>query len=58
MDWSVKLEQADLDFHEGEFQRLTAELERSSAESHLPETARSTAAMNDLLVQIRLSSKS
>src|SRR4051812_3282695 len=49
-----RLEQADLAFHEQEFQRLTAELERSYQESDLPEMARGTAAMNDLLVRVRL----
>ena len=49
-----RLEQADLDFHEREYQRLTVELERACEQSHLPETARGAAAMNDLLVRIRL----
>ncbi len=48
------LEQADLDFHEREYQRLTAELEQAFQLSELPETARGAAAMNDLLVRIRL----
>ena len=48
------LEQADLAFYEGEYQRLTAELERAYDESRLPETARAAAAMNDLLVRVRL----
>jgi predicted nucleotidyltransferase len=49
-----RLEQADLAFHEREYERLTAELERSYQESHLPEMVRGTAAMNDLLVRVRL----
>ena len=49
------LDQADLEFHEREFQRLTAELERASEHSHLPETARGAAALNGLLVRLRLS---
>ena len=50
-----QLEQADLEFHEREYQRLTMELEQAFAQSSLPEMARGTAAMNDLLVRIRLS---
>jgi predicted nucleotidyltransferase len=49
-----RLEQADLEFHEREYQRLTAELERAFEESRLPETASAAAAMNDLLVRVRL----
>lgn len=48
------LEAADVAFHEREYQRLTAELERAYAESQLPEHPRATRAMNDLLVRIRL----
>jgi hypothetical protein len=49
-----RLEQADLEFHEREYQRLTAELERAFEESRLPEMASAAAAMNDLLVRVRL----
>jgi hypothetical protein len=49
-----RLEQADLEFHEKEYLRLTAELERAFDGSHLPETASAAAAMNDLLVRTRL----
>lgn len=49
-----RLEQADLAFHEREYQRLTAELERAYEASHLPEAASATNAMNDLLVRVRL----
>jgi predicted nucleotidyltransferase len=49
-----RLEQADMDFHGREYQRLTAELERAFEHSHLPETARAAAAVNDLLVRLRL----
>lgn len=49
-----RLEQADLAFHEREYERLRAELERCHIESHLPDAARSTAALNDLLVTVRL----
>lgn len=48
------LDAADVAFHEREYQRLTAELERAYAESKLPEHPRATRAMNDLLVRIRL----
>jgi hypothetical protein len=49
-----RLERADLAFHEREYQRLTAELERAYEQSRLQETARCASAMNDLLVRIRL----
>ena len=50
-----RLDQADLEFHGREYQRLTAELEQAFQHSHLPETARGTAALNGLLVRLRLS---
>src|SRR5262245_7880247 len=53
-----RLEQADLAFHERECERLRAELERCYIESHLPDAARSTAALNDLLVTVRLNQRS
>jgi predicted nucleotidyltransferase len=49
-----KLEAADLDFHSREHDRLTALLEQSMHESTLPELPRCTAALNDLLVRVRL----
>jgi len=49
-----RLDQADLTFHEQEYLRLTRELEEAHQQSHLPEAAEGTAAMNDLLVQVRL----
>ncbi len=49
-----RLAEADLEFHEHEYQRLTAELEQAFDESRLPETARGSAALNDLLVRLRL----
>ncbi len=49
-----RLESADLAFHEREYERLLAELETSFDQSHLPEMAQGTAALNDLLVRIRL----
>lgn len=48
------LNQADLKFHEQEFQRLVGALEQAMDESHLPEKPRATDALNDLLVRIRL----
>ena len=38
----------------GGYQRLTAELERAYGESRLPETASAAAALDDLLVRVRL----
>jgi predicted nucleotidyltransferase len=49
-----RLEQADLEFHEREYQRLTALLEQECERSRLPESATGATAMNDLLVRIRL----
>ena len=49
-----RLEQADLGFHEREYRRLRAELEQAYRESKLPETPRGTAALDQLLVRIRL----
>jgi predicted nucleotidyltransferase len=49
-----RLEQASLAFYKREYQRLTMELERAHGQSHLPETTHESAAMNDLLVRIRL----
>jgi hypothetical protein len=53
-----RLEKADLEFHELEYQRLTLELERAFEKSQLPEMPRAAAAMNDLLVRVRLKSNS
>src|SRR5262245_9690317 len=50
-----RLDEADLDFHEREHQRLRTELEQAYEQSHLPENARGASAMNDLLVRVRLS---
>ena len=49
-----RLEQADLEFHEREYERLTAELEQAYHESRLPEVASASEKMNDLLVRVRL----
>ena len=48
---------ADMQFHEAEVQRLVGMLEEASAKSHLPEVATRQAALNDLLVRIRLQSR-
>lgn len=49
-----QLEQADLRFHEKEYERLRSELEMASQASQLPDIPRGAAALNDLLVRIRL----
>ncbi len=49
-----RLEHSDLAFHEREYQRLTEELEWAFEKSTLPEVPRAQAAMNDLLVRLRL----
>lgn len=48
------LEAADPEFHRREFERLRAELEQAFAQSRLPEVPRGAAALNDLLIRIRL----
>jgi len=52
-DESGTLNQADVEFHEREFLRLTKELEDAHERSHLPESAQGAIALNDLLVRIR-----
>src|SRR5262245_37290903 len=49
-----RLEQADLGSHQREYERLRAELERAYQESELPEAPLGTAALDQLLVRIRL----
>ncbi len=51
-----KLEDADIAFHESEYQRLRAELQTAHDSSPLPELPRdeTRAALNDLLVRVRL----
>jgi predicted nucleotidyltransferase len=51
-----RLEQADLGFHQREYERLRAELEQAYQESKLPEAASGAAALHDLLVRLRLGS--
>jgi uncharacterized protein len=48
------LSEVDLAFHEQECDRLTELLEKASAASHLPEQPTAVAALNDLLVRVRL----
>ena len=48
------LADVDFAFHEGEVSRLLGELEDAAASSHLPVAPTSRAALNDLLVRIRL----
>ena len=48
------LDQADLAFHEQEYERLRTELEQAFEASPLPENPNGAAALNDLLVRLRL----
>ena len=48
------LSQADLRFHQSEYERLVAELEAAQEASFLPERPRAGAALNDLLIRLRL----
>ncbi len=49
-----RLPESSLSFHQGEYERLRAELQEASAVSILPETPRAAAALHDLLVRLRL----
>jgi uncharacterized protein len=49
-----RLNQADLAFHQAEYERLRAALERASQASHLPESPKGAAALNALLIKLRL----
>jgi predicted nucleotidyltransferase len=49
-----RLEQADLEFHQREYERLRAELQAAFEESQLPEVPNGAEALNDLLVRLRL----
>lgn len=51
------LKSADLTFYQGEYDRLRGQLEQASANSTLPETPSGKAALNDLLVDLRLKAK-
>jgi uncharacterized protein len=48
------LEDADMAFHDKEYARLRAELEKASEDSKLPDRPSSKEALNDLLVRVRL----
>jgi hypothetical protein len=48
------LDDADLAFHQNEFERLSRELEELMQTSQLPEAPTARNAINDLLVRIRL----
>ena len=47
------LDQADLSFHEKEYERLINELKEASEKSHLPEQPSGRDALNDLLIRLR-----
>lgn len=49
-----RLDQADLDFHHREYQRLRAELQQAFEQSGLPEVPSGAAALNDLLIRLRI----
>ena len=53
-----RLEAADLQFHEAEYERLRAVLQVAFEESQLPDAPSAGAALNDLLVRVRLKSNS
>ncbi len=44
---------ADMEFHQAEYERLTAELEQARDESSLPEMPSARNALNDLLLRVR-----
>ena len=54
-----KLEDADIAFHESEYQRLRTELQAAHDASTLPESPgnETRSALNDLLVRIRMATK-
>lgn len=49
-----RLDEADMEFHEREYERLVAQLETAMEKSTLPEVATGKAALNDLLVRLRV----
>ena len=49
-----RLPEADLAFHEREYERLCGELREASEASRLPEVPRGAAALHDLLIRLRL----
>jgi predicted nucleotidyltransferase len=48
------LDDGDVDFHHGEYERLRAQLEAAHRDSTLPESPSSRPALDDLLVRLRL----
>ena len=52
-----RLEAADLDFHQREYERLRAELEQAYEKSSLPENPSGGKALNDLLIRVRMASE-
>ena len=52
------LDAADLDFHQREYDRLVGVLQQRFDDSRLPEVPSSAAALNDLLIRVRLKSRS
>ena len=48
------LDEADIGFHQQEFERLTNFLEQAMIESRLPETPSARAELNDLLIRVRM----
>jgi predicted nucleotidyltransferase len=50
----IRLDNGDVAFHEREFTRLTGELERATQVTSLPEMPSARAALNDLLLRLRL----
>jgi len=49
-----RLEKADLAFHQKEYERLRAELEKAHQDSKLPDAPTGEGALHDLLIRIRL----
>ncbi len=49
-----RLDAADLQFHQAEYERLVSELEASAERSTLPEVPAAKDALNDLLVRLRI----
>ena len=52
-----RLNEADLNFHQSEYERLRNELQQAHEASTLPETPSGNAALNDLLIRLRLGEK-
>jgi hypothetical protein len=50
------VQDADMAFHQKEYERLRSVLEQASLESKLPERATSSEALNELLIRTRLHS--